>query len=186
MPAPVPAPGVPGFIAGYGPQASDMNTLWADAAAFFQQKVVFRASQTTTATTLPDSGAITTIAYDNVIEDPYSGWSSSTHEWTPPTGYGGWFLISVTVFTASAATAGWQIAVYPSASVAPQSGTGTQVTEAPIATGPSGVCGFRYVYMTGGQDQAWGAAALVGGSSAVSTNLTAGSNSTIEIMWIMA
>ena len=48
-----PAPSVPSFLAGFGPQQSDMQSLWVNPAAFFQQKVVFRATQTTTATTLP-------------------------------------------------------------------------------------------------------------------------------------
>ena len=81
-----PAPSVPSFLAGFGPQQSDMQSLWVSPAAFFQQKVVFRATQATTATTLPSAGTTTAIAYDNIIEDPYSGWDATNKNWAAPAG----------------------------------------------------------------------------------------------------
>ena len=61
------------------------------------------ASQTTTATSLPDSGAATTIGFDTVAEDPYSGWDSGTFLWTPPAGYSGWYQATLTVRTVTVA-----------------------------------------------------------------------------------
>ena len=65
-----PAPSVPVFPAGYGPTQTDLDNWWYNVAGFLQTGVVFRASQTTTATSLPDSGAATTIGFDDVLEDP--------------------------------------------------------------------------------------------------------------------
>ena len=51
-------PAVPVFNAGYGPQAADFNTWWYQTASFLQYGVVLRATQTTTATSLPDRKSV--------------------------------------------------------------------------------------------------------------------------------
>jgi hypothetical protein len=176
-----PAQGVPDFIAGYGPQQSDMTSLWSDAAAFFQQRVVLRVSQTTTATTLPSSGATTTIAFDNVIEDPYGGWSASTHKWTPPAGGTGWYLATLTVRVVAAAANGWDLAAIVATPVASY-----PVAEAAIGSGSgSGVAGSAYVYLVGSQDDVFGQAYTAAATASLATSLTAGQQSTLEVCWVM-
>jgi hypothetical protein len=174
----VTTPAVPDFIPGYGPQQSDMQTLWVNPATFFRTRVVFRATQATTATTIPDSGAYTTIAYDNILEDPYSGWSASAHKWTAPAGYSGWYLATMCVFIASAANndilaanIGGSPQVEPAAASAQSNAAG-------------GAVAANYAYLTGGQDALWGTAALLNASASVSTSLTAGEQSSLEIIWI--
>ena len=179
-----PAPSVPDFIAGFGPQQSDLQSLWVSPAAFFQQKVVFRATQATTATTLPSAGTTTAIAYDNIIEDPYSGWDAGESNWSPPAGYSGWYLITVTVWvTAPGAT---QVVLVPHIA---GSAAGNAVNGYPLAcvvlpNGASGAESFWYCYLEGGSDAIAGAAAVLNSSSNVTTDLTAGQNSSIEIIWI--
>jgi len=172
-------PFVPVFPAGYGPQAADFDTWWFQNAGFLQNRVVFRASQTTTATTLPDSGAVTAIGYDNVIEDPYSGWDSGTFLWGPPSGYSGWYQVTITVRTATLAelvnlrpaiTGSWDYSL-------------TCVQGSSSGTG-GGVSATYTVYLVGGQDSAGAGCQLLNSGSAVDTELTAGQNSTLEIVWI--
>jgi hypothetical protein len=172
-----PPPFVPVFPAGYGPQATDFGTWWANNAGFLQNRVVFRASQTTTATSLPDSGAVTTIGYDNVLEDPYSGWDSGTFLWTPPAGYSGWYQVTMTIRTVALSAL-----VNLRASLA---GSYTyQLTCLQGSSTDGGVSATYGVYLTGGQDSAGAAGQLLNSGSNVNTSLTAGQNSTLEICWL--
>jgi hypothetical protein len=172
-----PPPFVPAFPAGYGPQASDFATWWYQNAAFLQNRVVFRASQTTTATTLPDSQAITTIGYDNVLEDPYSGWDPGTFLWTPPAGYSGWYQVTMTIRTGTLAGL-----VNLRASLA---GSYTyQLTCLQGSSTDGGVSATYGVYLTGGQDNAGAAGQLLNSGANVDTSLVSGQESTLEICWL--
>lgn len=178
-----PVPSVPDFLAGSGPQQSDMQSLWVNPAAFFQQRVIFRASQTSGATSLPAAGTYETITYNNIIEDPYSGWNGSTHAWTPPAGYSGWYQFTATVIMQSPGAAGVGLKI--------------QILDAAVSTGPltvtmlpsaavgGGEATF-YVYLIGGQDGVAVQAGLQNSSGAVSTNATAtsGQAPTFEACWI--
>jgi hypothetical protein len=172
------APVVPVFPAGYGPQASDFNTWWYETASFFQNGVVFRASQTTTATSLPSSGATTVIGYDNIIEDPYSGWNSGTHSWGPPAGYSGWYQVTMTIRTVTLANL-----VSIQAHI-----KGTWTYNLTLAQGNStasaGVSAAFGVYLIGGQDTVQAAGSIGNSGVNVNTDLTAGQNSTLEITFL--
>jgi hypothetical protein len=181
-----PSPGVPDFIAGYGPQQSDFQSWWVNSAAFFQQRVIFRALQSTTATTLPDSGDAVNIEFDDVLEDPYSGWDSVHHTWTPPAGYSGWYLVTLTVIMAAAPSASsitlstyveqnGGVILFPLASTVLAGGSGA-------ATCGNG--GAQYVYLTGGQDIVAGKAAIQNAAAGLDTSVTAGQQPAIEIVWI--
>jgi hypothetical protein len=172
-----PAPIVPVFPAGYDPQQADFTTWWYDVASFLQNRVVARVSQTTTATTLPSSGANTTIAYDTVAEDPYSGWNAAAHAWGPPAGYSGWYEVTITVRTAAVAA---NVDLYIGLG-----GTYTEKLASVLASAGGGgaECVFA-VYLTGGQDTVTAMAELLNSGSNVNTNLTAGQQSTMEIVWL--
>ena len=171
------APAVPVFSAGYGPQASDFNSWWMQTASFLQNRVVFRASQTTTATSLPDSGAATTIGFDDVLEDPYSGWDSGTYLWTPPAGYSGWYQATVLVRTADVAA---NVDLRPLLA-----GTyAYQLSCVMGATFGAGASGTYIVYLVGGQDTIGGACQLLNSGAAVDTSLTAGQQSALELVFI--
>ena len=171
------APSVPVFPAGYGPGAGDFNTWWYQTAAFLGTRVVFRASQTTTATSLPDSGAATTIGFDTVAEDPYAGWDSGTYLWTPPAGYSGWYQATVLVRTADVAA---NVDLRPLLA-----GTyAYQLSCVMGATFGAGASGTYIVYLVGGQDTIGGACQLLNSGAAVDTSLTAGQQSALELVFI--
>ena len=180
-----PLPVVPTFLPGSQPQAVDFTTLWFNTTSFLQNKIVFRASQTTTATSLPSTGVATVIAYDNVLEDPYSGWNGTTHIWTPPSGYTGWFWVSATLRT---------VALQTNVSIGMQVNINNQVPFIPLgqefvvimgasATG-AGCSGGELVYLVGGQSGASIAGIINNSTVNVNTSLTAGQQSTLEIVWL--
>lgn len=171
-------PITPVFNAGYGYEASDLNSLWMQTASFFQTRVVLRVSQTTTATSLPDSGAVTTIGFDNVLEDPYSGWDSGTHLWTPPAGYSAWYQATITIRTVTLADLVDLRPVF----------AGTYSYALTTVEGNSnagaGVSATFVVYLVGGQDTLGAACSLLNSGSAVDTSLTAGQQSGLEIIYL--
>lgn len=173
-------PLVPQFVAGTGYQQSDMTTMWTDPASFFFSKVVFRAQQTTTATTLAADGAPVKIAYDDVLEDPFSGWSSANHWWTCPSGYSGWYQVTVAVWVAGPAAEEITLTAYVSSALIGDIAVGSVV----IPEASSGVSGSWYVYLVGGSDAIHGSGSIANSSATLDTSLTAGENSTLEITWI--
>jgi hypothetical protein len=181
-----PAPSVPDFLAGYGPQQSDMQSLWTNPAAFFQQRIIFRATQATTATSLPASAAITTIAFDNIIEDPYAGWNASTHQWLSPPGFSGFYQVTLTVAIVGTGASGVMLSPYVQTTGAAGNLAQSVQLGATLcsSSAESAVESTWYVYLVGGHDSVYGAANIENSSSAVLTNLTAGYNSSMEIVWI--
>jgi hypothetical protein len=171
-------PSVPAFPAGYGPTQLDFDNWWYQTAAFLQNRVVFRATQTTTATSLPDSGASTLIHFDDVLEDPYSGWDSGTWMWTPPAGYSGWYQATLLVRTVAV---GADVDLRPI--LAGTYGQALATAQGTTAFG-AGVSGTFTVYLVGGQDTIGGACELLNSGSAVNTSLTAGQQSALELVWI--
>lgn len=173
-----PAPSVPVFSAGYGPSQADFDNWWYNVAGFLQNRVVFRATQTTTATSLPDSGASTVIHFDDVLEDPYSGWDGSTYMWTPPAGYSGWYQVTLLVRTAEVAA---NVNLRPILA-----GTYGQALATAMGadTSGAGVSGTFTVYLVGGQDTIGGACELLNSGSAVNTSLTSGQRSALELVWL--
>lgn len=181
-----PLPSVPVFLAGFGPQQSDWQSLWVNALAFFQQKVVFRATQATSATTLPSSGGVTTIAYDNIIEDPYAGWNATTHEWLAPAGLSGWYQVTVTVWLAAPGALQIVLSPYVGGSAAYNANTGKALAGSVVASSsPGGAAeGTWLLWLTGGQDAVWGAGAIANSGANHATSTTAGQNSSIEVIWL--
>lgn len=162
------SPALPDYPAGYGPQQGDMLTLATAPLGFTQQKVVFRAAQLTTTTTLPSGspGAATAIQFDTIYEDPYQGWNPSAFTWTAP--FTGWYQVTYTI------------------------SVGTCPTDAILAAG-NGISGL-IMPSTGGIVQATIPIFLVGGltANAFHAHVWSGSNvstsnspgSTAEIIWL--
>lgn len=78
-----PAASVPLFPAGYGPFPADLTAWITDNFGFLAQGPLFRAVQTTGGGQALTSG-FNVVAYNSVLEDPYSGWNATTHAWTAP------------------------------------------------------------------------------------------------------
>jgi hypothetical protein len=95
----LPAPSLPNFQAGYQPAGPDFYGWWYLNAAFFQQRVVFRAVQSSTTTPIPADGSPYVVGIDTVEEDPWGGFDASTHEWSVPVGVTGQYRLTGTVFT---------------------------------------------------------------------------------------
>jgi hypothetical protein len=176
-----PVPVVPAFPAGYSPQQADFTAWWYDNAGFMQNKVAARVSQTTTATTLPDSGAQTLIAFDTVVEDPYSGWVGSPfYEWRPPTGYSGFYQVTLTVRTA--AVNGPDLDIWISNVAVSQEAPACGLKLA--SNVGAGASGTWITYLIGGQDSVAAYGSLLNATASLSTSLTAGQQSTMEIIWL--
>ena len=175
-------PSVPAFLAGFGPQQGDFTSLWTNPATFFQGRVVFRATQTSGATTIPHSGAEATIAFNNIIEDPYSGWSSGSHSWTPPSGYSGWYQVLLTVWVTGASTT--DVVLTPAVTTPLFGGASFPLTNIAIGTTPSAAEAPAIVYLAGGQDSVKGQASVANASADLTTDVTAGQNSSLEILWL--
>lgn len=170
-------PAVPVFPPGYQPQNADFTLWWFDTAAFLETKMAFRGDQENAATTIPDTGAVTTIGLDTAIEDPYGGFNATTHLWTPPAGYSGWFDVCYTLRTAAQAANGMlQIVMAGTYSYAIDQALGSTSTGAGISAQ------FR-CYLVGGQDSIGLAAQLKNATANLNTSITAGLRSTMEIMW---
>jgi hypothetical protein len=170
-----PAASVPTFPAGWAPQASDFNGWWTSTAGFLQTGVVLRVHQAGTATTLPSTGATTTIGYNNVDEDPYLGWNPATHLWTPPAGYSGWYQATVTIRTA---VLSGLVDLKPLLA-----GTNSYIL-ATVQSAQAGVSGTFTVYLIGGQDNLGAACQLLNSGANANTSITAGQQSTLEIVYL--
>jgi hypothetical protein len=173
-----PPPTVPIFSAGRQPQQADFTAWWFGNVQFHQSRVVFRARQATATTTLPTGGTVTPIAFDTIDEDPFGGWSSSSHSWTPPVGYSGWYQVTVTLATAAVNTGNDIRALLD--------GTYTfdLATVQGSTTHTCGVEGQFTVYLIGGQDNVKGSGSLLNASASIATSITAGRQSSIEVMWL--
>jgi hypothetical protein len=173
---------VPVFAAGYDPQQADFTTWWQQPALFFQYGIVARVSQTLSTTTLPSSGNVTTIGFDTVLEDPYSGFNSTTAAWTPPMGYSGWYQVTLTVFTSAP--------VANLVTLQPQLGGAStyarlQAIEGSSSTSrPAGCSAAFGVYLFGGASSVNGQCRLLNASVNSTTGTVAGVNSTMEITWL--
>jgi hypothetical protein len=93
MPTLYAPPAIPVFPAGYGPLPSDMDNWIQSPLGFQTQGIVFRAERHASQSLAAPGN--TTILWDTVLEDPYSGYSSGSGEWTAP--YSGYYAVSVTI-----------------------------------------------------------------------------------------
>lgn len=92
---------IPVFPAGWAPSDSDMTGWVTNPLSFCTSGVVFQAEQTATQSLTANTYSGNTITFDTVIEDPYSGWSPITDQWTAP--QTGWYEMIATVGLAAAA-----------------------------------------------------------------------------------
>lgn len=154
MSTPLPPPAVPVFPAGYAPVTADFTNLIQIPMQFATNRIVFRANQQTTQSIT--TGAYRIITYDTVLEDPYSGWNSGSHQWLAP--YTG--LYEVTVFCS--------IATNPASLQVGIGITGTTIVGSQPET-PSAQLGGAIAYglyaCTGGQDYIQGIAQVDNTSS---------------------
>ena len=176
-------PTIADFLAGYGPQQSDMQSLWTGPLGFFQQRVVFRAVQANSPTTIPSSGSAVAIGYDTILEDPYGGWNATNHTWVCPAGLSGWYQVCVTASMASPGNRNFTLFAFADAS---NDTGGIVATIAAPGGEPCCGSGSLYVYLAGTQDFAWGAVAVQNASSNQATSTSAGSQSQLQINWIMS
>lgn len=181
----LPSPFIPIPVAGFGYQQNDFIQLWSNAAAFFQQRVVLRVSQTQATTTLPSAGTVTTIAFDTVLEDPYGGWDFMTNnQWTAP--FAGFYQITLTVFISSPSAANTALQLFAQTGKSPGNVMNSLALTS-VAMPQSSVTGGAEatwtVYLAGG-DNAYGAAAIKNSGSSATTSTTNGQNSRMEIVWL--
>lgn len=177
FPAVTASPSLPAFVAGSGLQQGDMSTLVSAPLTFIQERVMFRAAQTFTTTTLPSGsrGALTTIAYDTVYEDPYQGWDPVRFRWTAP--ITGWYHC-----TAQAASGGGGATTDTFFVTIGEFSGGSQATAGlPTNVGNANNCASRYLLMIGGVDFVFVQASI---SSAGSTTTSSVLPSTFEITWV--
>jgi hypothetical protein len=171
------APAVPQFIAGYGPQQADMQSLWTDPARFYQNRVMYRVLQTQTANLLTSS--YNDMKFDTMLEDPYRAWNSGPFFVAP---FNGWYQVTSTVWVAAPGVTQCALflTIFSSAAGNPTAGIGITVTNLPAAGGAGEI--VWAVYLAAGNTVTIGAA--VTGVASVHTNLNAGQQSSMEVMWI--
>lgn len=174
-----PAPTIPLFPAGYEPQQADFTGWWYDNAWFLQKKVVFRARQTLAATVLPSTSATVVITLDTFDEDPYGGWGLvNANGWTPK--ISGWYGVTGCVQCAALTTSanemvGCQIGGTWSREMAQVVGSNTHAT---------GTEGTDAIYLQAGTDYVQLTGVLRQATANVNTSIAAGSQSSMEVIWL--
>ena len=168
----------PFFPAGYSPAKADLDGWFHDPFAFLETRPLFRARQTTTATTLPSSGAATVIGFDTIDEDPLGGWTGGAFSWGPPAGFSGWYQVLVTLYSAALA-AGNTIRPGVTATGSPGAFAGGYPGAA-----VAGAQGSFWVYLVGGQDTVQATGTLLNAGANVNTDITFGQQSSIEVVWM--
>lgn len=177
-PSSFPLPLVPFFPAGRQPSKADLDQWIHDPFAFLEQRVVFRGRQTVTAQALPSSAVATVIQYDTVDEDPLGGWQPSAWAWGPPAGFSAWYQVIVTLWTVAGVAGN---AIRPGI-IAPGSPANLGVAYPGTAVG--GVQGTFWCYLVGGQDTAQATGTLLNAAANLNTNVVAGAQSSLEVVWL--
>lgn len=168
-------PAVPQVPAGYAPVQADL-TLWVTSPfTFLATMPVFRAERA--AAQSLSGGSYNILAYDTVLEDPYSGWSSGSSEWTCPAGCAGWYDVTLSGFAGSQGGTGDQ-------NVAALVLNGTLWSVGPgdwaPSSGDGGASGAVQVPLLPGDTvQVWAYA-----TASVSTPTTAGQLPAVELAWV--
>jgi hypothetical protein len=169
----LPLPVVPVFPAGYAPQVADFTTWVTNSLGFCTGGVMFRAEQRTVQAF--SANTTTTVTFDTVLEDPYSGWNAGTSAWTAPVT--GWYAVSLTVSVAALTgtiTPGIEL----------DGGVGYAAAALNISVNaPGGTPGIFWVPMVAGSDSLQGRVSVTGAGS---TDVTSGQRSTLEIAFMSA
>ena len=170
-------PAIPFFPAGYAPTPADFNAWVQAPLVFLTNKIVFRAALTT-ATTLP-SGTALVIPYNDILEDPYSGWNATAHQWVCPGGYTGLYEVTV---TASCLSTGGAPSLQARAAINSQAYEyAVDTTFVPAAA--SGVAsGAVPVQLYGGTDSVQGIAFMLGTQG--TTDSVAGRQCELVVTWL--
>ena len=172
-----PVPAVPVFVAGLDPEDPDMTGWITDSFGFCTQGVMFRGYQAFFQG-LSGSG-FTTIQYDTILEDPYSGWNASDNQWTAP--FSGWYEATCTCNIAAASSqlnVGFVITTI-SGSVR------YELQEMLTPSGNSGgACASGIFYLTGGEDTIQAVAEPTGAGSPSTDAGTLGTSPAMEISFI--
>lgn len=164
-------PLTPQFAAGYAPGPNDFGAWVQQTLGFQVQGIGFRAEQTITQAI---GTSATTVSYDTVLEDPWSGWVSATNRWVAPES--GWYEITAFVSCATTSTI-----LTPSVLITGSSGYTVDVATQSSAVLGGGTC-FARVPMVGGADYVQIQAS---GSSGFSTDVSsAGRFSTLEATFV--
>lgn len=170
-------PVIPYFPAGFRPLNSDFDNWIQAPLAFLTSKVVFRA-ELSSALSLT-SGANTLITFNSVLEDPFSGWNSSAHQWLCPAGYSGLYSVTLTISCAANASGPVIQAIIGVNSAAQL--YSVDKTQVPTATVPGLASGSQPVQLFGGSDSVQGYAHASLATGAVVT--TAGQRCQLTIEW---
>ena len=171
-----PVPAAPVFPAGFAPAPVDMDNLVLVPLTFLSQKVMFRAQQEASQTLT--GGAYTQVQYNTILEDPYSGWNSSTYVWLCPVGCSGWYEVTVNATAASIASSTQQVqaVLYLDGVI------NTTITATWAVNGrTSASSGSTMVYLSGGVDYIAG---YTYAGASTTTPTTAGQYSMIEAVWV--
>lgn len=170
-------PTIPDFIAGTAPTPAIFDGWVQSPLAFLTTRVVFRAELSSGTTWV--NGSNTLIPYNVIDEDPFSGWSSGTHSWTPPADYTGTYEISITASSTAAGdntTSLRTLFLLNGASLYITSAVQASQTQSVISSGTVSQQLF------GGQDNV--SAAVLWTSSGNGTAVTtSGQRCTMEITW---
>jgi hypothetical protein len=171
-------PLVPVFPAGYQPWYWDFDNWIQAPLSFLTGKIVFRA-QLTNALSL--SAGDTLIPFNDVLEDPYSGWSGAPdYQWELPAGYAGTFDVAITVSAFPSTFAEPVVQARVGLNSAAQL-FAVDKSWCPALRVPGIASGGCQVQMFGGTDSVQGYAYLQPVSGSVST--AAGQRCTIQIAW---
>ena len=170
-------PVVPSFPAGYSPWYWDFDAWIQAPLSFLTSKIVFRAQLTDS---LSLAAGDTLIPFDDILEDPLSGWQSGSSQWELPAGYEGTFEVALTVPCAanlSEPVVQARVGVNSAAQL-------YAVSKAwvPPLTVPGIASGACQVQLFGGADSVQGYCYLDGSAGDAVT--TAGQRCTMQVSWI--
>lgn len=110
---PQPAPAIPQVPAGWRPSQADMDLWVTRPLSFLAQRANLRVQLTGGQSFT--GGALNTIHFDTVLEDPYGGWSATVtgsqlaFSWLCPPGCAGWYEVTLRAFTGNQASTTAQV-----------------------------------------------------------------------------
>ncbi|MEV0968520.1 hypothetical protein [Microtetraspora glauca] len=172
---PLQPPDVPVFPARYGPSPADFDAWLRDPISFLTAPPVCSVRRAA-AQAIP-SGVWTTIQFDTVDEDNYSGWNAGSYRYaaTAP----GWYIVTVKA-AANVAAAGTTHALLPgivTTGILYQGNESWQVTQ----DGAGMVTTQQFVYLAPGIDYVQGQMYIA--SAALNTPTPNGQQCTMDICW---
>ncbi len=176
----VPVLTLPALTAGVTPSQGYMTSQLVQPLSFGQQKMVFRAICATTTQTIASSG-FTLLSFDTILEDPWMG-STNSPESVWANTYSGFFQICLSVYTQTPPNANITLQIWITSDVG-----STQVGAAALPASAGGcVQGSIWYEMSQIDDVVGVYASLQNASGDVTTSITPGQQSSIEILYLGA